>query len=155
MDNVNICPQCESEYLATVRECADCHTPLISKQAYLSAFEPLPFSEDLVEVRTETASWVKNLAVLLSRAGIPSHIRLVGSTPGDPLGGYPSIYRYTLYVLPEHAALAQEFELKVMGKVQVVEEAGTETGCPACGAARLQDTEECSECGLYLGEMAG
>lgn len=78
-ETLKVCPLCEAEYQPNVAECVDCHTPLIPKAEYDRAREPLPFSDDLVEIRTDMTSWIKQLADVLVKAGIRYHVLPAGA----------------------------------------------------------------------------
>lgn len=151
---MKICPLCDAEYWPEADRCTDCHTPLIPRGEYDRSREPLPFSEDLVEIRTETMSWIKRLSEALARAGIRCHVRYVGALSDGRLGLGTSDYYHTLYVRPEHEGASRHLDRTLFGRA-AEEEIEEEWGrCPACETPRPAGAEECPECGLFFGVTA-
>ncbi|NBC19024.1 MAG: hypothetical protein GVY18_17115 [Bacteroidetes bacterium] len=148
---IHICPRCDAEYRATVRTCADCDVRLVRKTHYERALDPLPFSEDLVAVRTDVTRLIKRLADALARAGIRCHVAFdrkyhsAGAVEGSAL------YYHTLYVRPEREEDARRVERRLEQEADVEDAAEDEEACPACGAPRDPGAPECPDCGLFLG----
>jgi predicted amidophosphoribosyltransferase len=149
-DMLKMCPACGTEYRPEVRACADCNTRLVLKQEIERAREPLPFSDRLVAVQTETLDWIKALADALNHAGIRCHIRSTGAVDDGRTMG-TSFHYHTLYVQPDDAEAAQRLDRELLG--DAAEEEVKEDGrvCAACGALRRAGANECMECGLLLG----
>ncbi len=150
---LNICPLCEVDYRPEATQCADCRTPLISRNEYDRAREPLPFSDDLIEIRTEAVGWIRSLAAVLAKAGIRCYVHSAGVKGFDSLGHAATHYDHTLYVRPEHAEAAWRLDRALLGATaeEDVEEEGNT--CPACGTPRPPGVEECTACGLFLDEL--
>jgi hypothetical protein len=151
---VNICPRCEAEYRVTVDSCADCDVSLVRKATFERAFEPLPFSDDLVAIRTELTSMIKHLAEALAKAGIRCHVGFerahheAGTVEGS------ARYYHILYVRPEHEEDARRVERHLLGEADEEDVEEDAHICPACGAPRSNGGEECPDCGLFLGMPA-
>lgn len=151
---IHICPSCDAEYRAAVRTCADCDVRLVRKAYYEQALDPLPFSEDLVAVRTDLTRLIKRLADALAKAGIRCHVTFdhkfhsAGAVEGS------ARYYHTLYVRPEQEEDARRVGRHLEREADVDDAAEDEGACPACGAPRLEGTQECPDCGLFLGTSA-
>lgn len=152
-DTLKVCPACGTEYRPEARACPDCNTSLIPKTKLDRAREPLPFSDRLVAIQTETLDWIKALANALNHAGIRCHIRPVGAVDDGRIMG-TSFHYHTLYVQPEDAEAAQHLDRDLLGDAAEEAVKENERVCPACGAPRHAGADECRECGLLLGFAA-
>jgi predicted amidophosphoribosyltransferase len=152
-DTLKVCPACETEYRPEARTCADCNARLVPKAEIERAREPLPFSDRLVAVQTETLDWIKALAEALHHAGIRCHVR-PASTVDDGRAMGTSFHYHTLYVQPDDAEAAHRLDRTLLGDAAEEEVNEDERVCPACGAPRRAEADECVECGLLLGPTA-
>lgn len=152
-DTIKVCPACGTGYRPEARACADCNAPLILKTALERAREPLPFSDRLVAVQTETLDWIKALAEALNHTGIRCHIRPAGAVDDGRTMG-TSFHYHTLYVQPKDAETAQRLDRTLLGDAAEEEVNEDERVCPACGAPRRAEADACVDCGLVLGPTA-
>ncbi|RME20548.1 MAG: hypothetical protein D6806_16165 [Deltaproteobacteria bacterium] len=151
------CPQCLSEYREGFTRCADCDVELVdqlgeelelSEEAIQQALE----GKELIEVARGELEVVKEVRALLSSQRVASII-LEDKETKVPEGMAP---RVVLVVAKHELDRARQ----VLGEKfkQMVETEGVgaapelEYGkCPACGTEVPDDTEECPECGLFIG----
>jgi ferredoxin len=153
MNRNKICPECETEYLPNIGQCADCGAVLLFPEEHRKAEEARKRTaektvDDRVVVREGDLDWLSELRTVLIDAGIPSMIhsddcgkgccggtcRLIVS-PGDLERAQERIEEYFMEVDPE---LRASNELIREGK------------CPACGSSVGAGARECPDCGLPL-----
>ncbi len=153
--NLNkICPDCESEYLPHIRQCADCGAALLFPEEYGKAqAERKRLDEKTVEngvvVREGDLGWMSELRSVLIDAGIPCGIH---SETGCRKGCCGDKCR--LVVSSDDIDKAQErieeYFMDINPELRVSSELIKEGKCPACGSPVPADARECQDCGLPL-----
>lgn len=153
-DAVKLCPECDAEYHPGIAVCADCGVPLVLKTAVRDAQQPLPFSDELVAVQTETLPWIKQLADRLAKAGIRCHVQPAHVVKAPHLDR--ADYYHTLYVRPQHLGIAQRLDqsLHADASQDNTWTAGASppdaSTCPACGSPFMNAQGICADCGLHV-----
>ena len=162
---VRVCPDCGSEFTATVESCFDCGTALETRLAEAGA-DPAALelakaapSQDVgppagwVPIQTADLDWAIELRERLAATGIASRLAR------DCAGCRPTL---DVYVAPGELAAANAVAQELYVE-KVPEAAGSPTyqeadRCPACGAGLSEHAESCPDCGLAfvpLDEPAG
>lgn len=150
------CPECESEYLPSATECADCRVPLVHEHELgASPADDLPPASELTLLRAASIGWVRSLSDRLSEAGLPHRIEAAVSDDEDTQRPGASL-PYGVYLRPDDVPAALEVDADFMREQipdlpeHVDVSAGGGEGCPACGDAVPANANECPSCGLAL-----
>lgn len=153
--NLNrICPDCETEYLPHIKQCADCGTVLLLPEEYRKAQEGKKrieekTVEDRVVVRVGDMDCLSELRAVLIDAGIPCTIY---SDAGCKKGCCGDKCR--LAVSSDDLKRAQErieeYFMEVNPELRASNKLIKEGKCPACGSPVGTDERECPDCGLPL-----
>jgi hypothetical protein len=85
------CPECESEFLASASECADCGVALVPDLAAAAReASALPPVSELSLVRAASVGWAQGLSERLADAGISHRIQAVGDDDDETLRERPN-----------------------------------------------------------------
>jgi hypothetical protein len=158
-----LCPECLSEFLATVEVCSDCGVPLVHPDEVGDDTdgEDLPAIGELVPIRVASIPWIQGLSELLQDAGVAHRV----GPPPEPAEKAGAERRshdlgMAVYVLPEDQQEAMRMDAEHL-RAQIPEASEAEDhapgnggeGCPACGEAVSAEDQECSSCGLPFIEI--
>jgi hypothetical protein len=152
------CPRCESEYMPSVSECADCGVALVTEsQLGERSAEVLPEVRELVLIRASSVGWAQNLSALLADAGISHRIEAVrGGDEDDLVRRRPNdLLPFGVYVRGEDEQAARAIDAahlrsEIPDLPDEVEGSHDAEACPACGTAVAPGATECADCGLAL-----
>ena len=154
------CPECESEYLASVTHCASCEVPLVADlAAAVREADQMPPIEELSLVRAASLGWAQGLSSSLAEAGVSHRIQAVGDDDDDDerLSQQPNAHLpYGVWVLEADLPRARRIDEDYMrGQIPDMPAEGPELGaegdgCPACGDPVPESASECPGCGLAI-----
>jgi len=153
-----VCPRCGAEYVPSVGRCLDCGVDLIREGEVAPPVEPeieLPPVAELRLVRPAELAWAQDLAAALIEQGVSCRLEILRPGADDAARARGLGPRYGVFVRPEDAARAAEVDA-VHARTQLPDLegaealAGSDEGCPACGADVAGDAVECPECGLVF-----
>ena len=160
------CPDCRSEYLSEITECAACGVPLVvelSGPSFMGSQEHAAyFSGQALELVTlGSLDMCREIRELLEKDGVPA--RIVAS---DEIAETPVHMRMRLEIVAADLPRAQQVMAGHWREVVAAEgadadqaksaalDSGGETECPGCAARFIPlstSGAECPECGLFLG----
>lgn len=154
------CPECRAEYVEGVRECGHCKVPLVEKAALPADYDSSEVAENALEGKETEPIVVGHYSAVAEAQKLLSVHQIPSAIAGDDhdivgVGG-----RFYLHVASEQLEQARQvfkqqwnqgLEKEGLTPVDLVV-ASEEGRCPACGAAVLDNQEECPDCGLNLGK---
>jgi len=154
------CPECESEFLASATECADCGVPLVADLAtVVHEAEQMPPTGELSCVRAASMGWAQGLSERLALAGISHRIEVVRDEAEDDetLREQPNtLLPYGVWVLASDLERARGIDDEFLrGQIPDLPTEGSELEaaegrCPACGDEVPENAGECAGCGLVF-----
>lgn len=153
--NLNrICPECETEYLPHIRECADCGALLLLHEELAAGKKKKKGLSQLglltaVTVREGDLDWLTELSSVLLDASIPCAVTSEAGCNKTCCGSKGRLIvavedferaqeRIEEYFIEKHPEAMASAELINQGK------------CPACGSSVSERDFECPDCGLAL-----
>jgi len=150
-EQTKVCPDCGAEYFAYVKECNRCSVALVSPEEMMGG-APMPPkkkhpAEGLICVEEGSYERANELAWQLREKGFEvTVLRAPAGSCGGGFGVYAEqaiardVARYRDELLRNLNAGLDEAEAKLRQGI-----------CPACGAALMGSSEECPDCGLFVG----
>lgn len=157
-DTVLYCPRCESEFLASATECAECGVALVADLTAVVHDQMPPVSE-LSCVRAASMGWAQGLSERLAEAGISHRIEAVRDETDDDeqLREQPNaLLPYGVWVLETDLERARGIDDEFLrGQIPDLptdgpDVAAAEDCCPACGDEVPENVGECPGCGLVI-----
>ncbi len=154
MQQIKICPDCETEYFPHIENCADCGAVLLSPEENKKAQEEKrqlkdKALENQVVVREGDKKWMEELYQVLIDSDIPC---LITADAGCNKGCSADTRRLLVSSQDVEKAneLIEEYYSEVHPEVQASKEMVSQGKCPACGSPVGDDAVECPDCGLTL-----
>lgn len=147
-EDTKMCPDCGAEYFAYVKECSRCMVELVaSSEITGGAPRKKHPSEGLVCIEDGSYERANELAWQLREKGFDATVL---RAPYASCGGGFGVFveqdiardaaRYRDELIKQATAGLDEAEAKLKAGL-----------CPACGAALMGSSEECPDCGLFVG----
>ena len=149
-EQTRVCPDCGAEYFAHVRECNRCMVDLVPASEMRggapSTAKKHP-SDGLVCIEDGTYERANELAWQLREKGFDATVL---RAPAASCGGGFGVF--VEQSIARDAALYRDALLKKANSgLEEAEEKLRQGICPACGAALMGSSEECPDCGLFVG----
>lgn len=153
-EQTKICPDCGAEYFAYVKECNRCLSELVPAEEMRG---PAPSnakrhpSDGLVCIEDGSYERANELAWQLREKGFDATVL---RAPAASCGGGFGVY-VEQGIAREAALYRDELARKLNGGLEEAEAKLRAGICPACGAALMGSSEECPDCGLFVGASDG
>lgn len=154
MQQINVCPDCATEYLAHVNVCADCGTRLLSREENRRVQEERQRCmdtslEERVVVREGELNWIKELYAVLIESGIPCAINADKECKKGCCGGRDRLF-VSYKDLQKAQEIIDEYYASMHPEMRTSEELINQGKCPACGTSVDSGATECPDCGLMI-----
>jgi predicted amidophosphoribosyltransferase len=159
------CPKCKAEYQEGIKECADCHVPLVDKLEEVSSSEKVSETQDLPDIvevyRTLDEKDMEQKAFHLYKNGIKYSVFEYVQPIREELEVIDSQIIFRLLVSEEDAPnavkLIEEMEEKGIvysdEELSKIEREDTEWRCSNCGAPLDSPKDICEKCMKELGKV--
>ncbi|CAG0981284.1 hypothetical protein GPROT1_02304 [Gammaproteobacteria bacterium] len=149
-EQTKICPDCGAEFYAYVKECSRCLSELVPAEEIRGTSKPSAPkhpSDGLVCIEDGSYERANELAWALREKGFDATVL---RAPAASCGGGFGVF--VEQGIARDAALYRDELLKKLNGGLEEAEAKLRAGiCPACGAALMGSSEECPDCGLFVG----
>jgi len=154
MKQVKICPDCATEYLPHIAQCADCDTDLLTPEDNLKIQDERQQCRDKalenpVIVREGDLKWLDELFNALIDSEIPCMVTSDAGCNKSCCGG-----TYQLLVSAQDGERAkeriEEYYAEIDPELRASNEMMRQGKCPACGHTVGPDAADCPDCGLTL-----
>ena len=149
------CPSCRSEFRADIQWCATCEVDLVGD---LPKEDPFRNSESMAKFLegSELVPLLSGEQTALQEVQLLLAAKQVATIFGQDDGSTGLTGRFALLTREEDAGRARTFLGERWKESVDVEGLGQSEGldadqCPACGASLAETTEECADCGLFVG----
>ena len=154
MQQIKICPDCATEYVAHIVNCADCGAVLLSPEENKMAKEEKKrlvnkALENAVVVREGDLKWVDELYNVLIDSGIPCSVHVDTGCNKGCCGNTCRLLVSSQDVERAHERI-EEYFMEIHPEIQASHELVSRGKCPACGSPVGTDAVECPDCGLTL-----
>ncbi|HBG46708.1 MAG TPA: hypothetical protein DDW94_06915 [Deltaproteobacteria bacterium] len=148
-DETKVCPECGAEFFAHVNVCNRCDTELVSPEEMRgpSPRPATPGNEGLVCLEEGTYDRANELAWALRSDGF--EVTVLRAPASSCKGGFGVFVDREVAV--DAAARVDELWKRSNPEIADAEERLKKGLCPACGAALMGSSEECPDCGLFVG----
>lgn len=154
MQQIKICPECETEYFPQIQQCADCGADLLWPDKFKIVQEERKRLKDTVlenkvAVREGDKQWIGELYDVLIDSGIPC---VITADAGCSKGCSPDTRKLlvTAHDAERANARIEEYYAEVHPEIQASKEMVSQGKCPACGSPVDPAAIECPDCGLPL-----
>lgn len=149
-EDTKVCPDCGAEYFSYVKECNRCAVELVSS-SLMRGGEPAPRhkhpSEGLVCIEEGSYERANELAWQLREKGFDATVL---RAPAGSCGGGFGVY-VEQAIARDAAGYRNHLINQLNAGLDEAEEKLRQGICPACGAALMGSSEECPDCGLFIG----
>lgn len=147
-DQTKICPECNAEYYAHITECRSCEVPLIFPHEKVDSRVPKGEGA-LICIEEGTYERITELVQALQKEGFDAKVL---RAPSNSCGGGEYGAFVAQNIAREAAKKADELWQKMFPELIDAEEKLKQGLCPACGASLMGSSDECPDCGLFVGD---
>lgn len=154
MQNIKLCPDCETEYFAHIEKCADCGTVLVHPEELNKILEEKQRVQDTlletpVVVREGELEWMEELSSVLINSGIPAAVH---ADSGCSKGCCGNTCNLIVSAKNREKAVERidEYYMELHPEIRASNELADQGKCPACASPVSANATECPDCGLIL-----
>lgn len=147
-EQTKVCPDCGAEFFAYVKECSRCMVELVpASEITGGAPRKKHPSEGLVCIAEGSYESANDLAWQLREKGF--EVTVLRSPAGSCGGGFGIFVDQA--IAKDAVRYRDELSRKMSAGLDEAEEKLRQGLCPACGAKLMGSSEECPDCGLFVG----
>ena len=148
-EQVKVCPECGAEFFAHIMECNRCEAELVSPETVGRPSKMQSPSADPSLVCIDEGSYDRSNEVAwgLRSAGFDAKVL---RTPANSCKGGFGVF-VDRECAREAAQKIEELWKQSHPEIEEAEERMRKGLCPACSALLLGSSEECPDCGLFVG----
>jgi len=153
------CPDCQSEYVEGIQECAHCAIPLVAEKPESHPFDSVATMATYLEGK-ETQPLARGFHVALQKlqeslreAGIASKLEIADEDAETAMHQSFELLIDLGDVSRAQTLLSDDWreEFTKEGLAGDAHMASDVSQCPACQSTIPENVEECPECGLFVG----